>query len=247
MRWPSPRRTSGRRARGRTSVRPIATAERARGPPRGGGYDSVLHRTSRPGRLTSRSREGCSDRPGTCNARARAPSDAHRGRTGAASTRRSGRRPAHRRWWSDRPSPRPYTRPPTCPGGSAPQDPSTPELLAPALGVPVPAVLGGTVRHDDEMPETRPDGMIAAGAAVLLGARDLAHLVARHDRPRRRSRPADGRGRREVLEGCTLVPPRHQLLAFTNSTTYGTSCAALSFGVSLRDRSNEWPASWNGT
>src|SRR6478752_7727290 len=130
---------------------------------------------------------------------------------------------------------------------SAPDDPLTPEFLTPALRVPMAAVVGRAVRHDDEVSQTRPDDVIAPRTAVLLVARDLPDLVPVDDRPGRCARPTDRRGRREVLERGAPVLPGHQLFALTKSTTSGTSCAALSRGLSFRDRSNECPASLNGT
>src|SRR3954462_14356781 len=74
---------------------------------------------------------------------------------------------------------------------SAAKESLAPELFAPALGVPMAALVGGAVRHHDDVPRPGADDVVAAGAAVLLVARDLADLVAVHDRPRRRSRAAD--------------------------------------------------------
>src|SRR3954447_3468659 len=132
-------------------------------------------------------------------------------------------------------------------GSASAEETLAPELFAPALGVPMAALVRGAVRHHDEMPRPGADDVIAAGAAVLLVARDLADLVAVHDRPRGRSRAADRCGGRQVFERRALVLPGHQLFAFTKSTTCGISCAALSRGLSFRDRSNEWPASSKGT
>src|SRR5919198_6309156 len=93
---------------------------------------------------------------------------------------------------------------------AAPEDPPAPQLLPPALFVPVAALIGGSVRDHDEVPGTRTDDVIAPGAAIPLVADEVAHLDAGGLRPRRRGRSGARAGRRERLELRAPVLPRHQ-------------------------------------
>jgi hypothetical protein len=129
-----------------------------------------------------------------------------------------------------------------------PKDAGATKLLSPAFGMPVSPSVRIAIRDDHQMPEPGPDRVVAAGAPVGLIARNLADLGARHGRPRRRlgARPLS-RCRRE-LDGSASVPPGHRYTCSRmNPAAIAASEAPVARASSLRDRSNEWPASSNGT
>src|SRR5207247_7233417 len=127
--------------------------------------------------------------------------------------------------------------------------PGPAELAPPALGVPVPALVGLVLRDHHQVPDARADLVVAARATVGLVAAHPANVEPRAQgpgRPRRLRHP----GRLDRLRG-TAVLPRHQPAPATRSTK-GTASPARVSPTSRASRLrpltlNEWSPPSIGT
>jgi hypothetical protein len=87
--------------------------------------------------------------------------------------------------------------------------PEATEFAAPALGVPVPPLVGFPLRNDHQVPDARADLVIAAGAPVGLLSSDVADVEPRHERPQRRVRSRRWRVRLREERRVAPVLARH--------------------------------------